>query len=338
VALAPWLLLSLTTASARTSRRDVEATRSYLEAESVFFRALASNAHRGVVAGEELATRLAAECPGVATGSGAVAGSEPRSRVKVFEKLRSEMVYAVILAFVSPDLATYRHVANTLAHLHWSSRRLTAAVHMLAKEGAGALVEPPDLCGDFREWAASGYTRLPPKTARFLAEAHITIGERGPDLQERVESMLKRYEGPRERSLRRRLDRLRGRISRTVSADLVPVLRKVERVLGLHVGLEERSGGLLIPAPASVVASGGERLAEFYRGRAVAAQSGCLACHRIGEDGNLGPGPDLTHIRSRLTGVQIAHARINPKAPMPSFRNLPKARFEALVEFLSLLR
>lgn len=76
---------------------------------------------------------------------------------------------------------------------------------------------------------------------------------------------------------------------------------------------------------------------EFYAGRRVAAQSGCLACHRIGEYGNSGPGPDLTHVGSKLTGTQIARALLNPKEPMPSFRHLPKAKFNALVEFLSLL-
>ena len=37
-------------------------------------------------------------------------------------------------------------------------------------------------------------------------------------------------------------------------------------------------------------------VAEFERGKQIAAQSGCLACHKIGENGNDGPGPDLTDI------------------------------------------
>ena len=31
-------------------------------------------------------------------------------------------------------------------------------------------------------------------------------------------------------------------------------------------------------------------------GELVVGQSGCLACHVIGDNGNNGPGPDLTHI------------------------------------------
>jgi mono/diheme cytochrome c family protein len=94
----------------------------------------------------------------------------------------------------------------------------------------------------------------------------------------------------------------------------------------------------IIAEPPPTVAHGGSaKLSQFQFGRSVAAQSGCLACHRIGEAGNAGPGPDLTHVGSRLSPTGIERAIINPTAPMPSFRNLPKAKLKALVTFLSLL-
>ena len=41
-------------------------------------------------------------------------------------------------------------------------------------------------------------------------------------------------------------------------------------------------------------------VAEQYEpGKLVVAQSGCLACHKIGHNGNDGPGPDLTEHRRR---------------------------------------
>src|SRR5207245_8159458 len=97
--------------------------------------------------------------------------------------------------------------------------------------------------------------------------------------------------------------------------------------------------GLITPEPPqAVVQPGGEAPAQFVLGRTVVAQSGCLACHRIGEAGNAGPGPDLTHIGSMRSAVALESAIINPTAPMPSFRHLPKAKLKALVTFLSLLR
>jgi menaquinol-cytochrome c reductase cytochrome b/c subunit len=95
---------------------------------------------------------------------------------------------------------------------------------------------------------------------------------------------------------------------------------------------------LTVEAPPAAVRAGGERLAEFKIGRTVAAQSGCLACHRIGDAGNSGPGPDLTHVGSLLTSAGITRAILNPTAPMPSFSRTPAAKLHALVIFLSLLR
>src|ERR1035441_8778488 len=75
--------------------------------------------------------------------------------------------------------------------------------------------------------------------------------------------------------------------------------------------------------PKAVLQAGGKTLAEYEAGKDVVAQSGCEACHKIGENGNAGPGPDLTHIASRLPAQGIARTLVNPTAPMPSFKNLP---------------
>jgi len=93
-----------------------------------------------------------------------------------------------------------------------------------------------------------------------------------------------------------------------------------------------------VATPAPVKQAGGATLAEFEAGKKIVAQSGCLACHKIGENGNAGPGPDLTHIASRLKSQGIARTLVNPTAPMPSFKNLPPQKFKSVVAFLSLLK
>ncbi|MEA2299785.1 MAG: menaquinol-cytochrome c reductase cytochrome b/c subunit [Solirubrobacteraceae bacterium] len=90
--------------------------------------------------------------------------------------------------------------------------------------------------------------------------------------------------------------------------------------------------------PANVLALGPKTVAEFEQGKSVAAQSGCEACHKFGENGNTGPGPPLTHIGSRIFAPAIARTLVNPTAPMPSYTNLPPAKFNALVTFLSNLQ
>jgi menaquinol-cytochrome c reductase cytochrome b/c subunit len=77
---------------------------------------------------------------------------------------------------------------------------------------------------------------------------------------------------------------------------------------------------------------------QFEKGKLVAAQSGCLACHKIGENGNDGPGPHLTTIGATLDRGAIRRTLENPTAPMPSFRGLPADKKNALVDFLASLK
>ncbi len=92
------------------------------------------------------------------------------------------------------------------------------------------------------------------------------------------------------------------------------------------------------PTPPRLTAAGGEMLVSFEAGKQVAAQSGCLACHQFGENGNSGPGPELSDIGGRLPRAAIERTLINPTAPMPSYRTLPNEKFDALVVFLSQLK
>jgi menaquinol-cytochrome c reductase cytochrome b/c subunit len=85
----------------------------------------------------------------------------------------------------------------------------------------------------------------------------------------------------------------------------------------------------------------GAALAEFNAGKLVVGQSGCLACHKIGENGNDGPGPKLTHVARDVPQNAIAQTLRNPTAPMPSFKRLATEqpqKFKALVFFLGQLK
>ncbi len=96
-----------------------------------------------------------------------------------------------------------------------------------------------------------------------------------------------------------------------------------------------------IKPPRNVVAQGPAAVTTFLKGQQVVAQSGCGACHKFGENGNAGPGPDLTKIGARLPRQAIERTLVNPTAPMPSFRGLQASsppQFDQMVAFLSSLR
>jgi ubiquinol-cytochrome c reductase cytochrome b subunit/menaquinol-cytochrome c reductase cytochrome b/c subunit len=90
--------------------------------------------------------------------------------------------------------------------------------------------------------------------------------------------------------------------------------------------------------PANLTAS---QKATFVAGELVVGQSGCLACHTLGSNGNNGPGPPLTQEGLKNRPESIASTLINPTAPMPSFKGLEQSspkKFNDLVQFLSLLQ
>jgi mono/diheme cytochrome c family protein len=135
------------------------------------------------------------------------------------------------------------------------------------------------------------------------------------------------------------LRELREARKRRCPADKPDLLMKADGAFVCVAALPSGGqSGVGIPVPPGLRARGKAVVAQFNEGRQVVAQSGCEACHKIGENGNNGPGPELTHVASRLPRQAIARTLVNPTAPMPSFQNLPPKKFEAVVYFLSQLR
>jgi menaquinol-cytochrome c reductase cytochrome b/c subunit len=75
---------------------------------------------------------------------------------------------------------------------------------------------------------------------------------------------------------------------------------------------------------------------QYEEGKLVAAQSGCLACHKFGHNGNE-LGPELTDIATKLPKAAILRTLENPTAPMPSYADMDEEKKAALVDFLAQL-
>jgi len=74
---------------------------------------------------------------------------------------------------------------------------------------------------------------------------------------------------------------------------------------------------------------------QYQAGKELVAESGCLACHKLGENGNDGPGPELTHIGQRIPrGAIIRSVEIGPGI-MPSFREFSQKKLNELADFLA---
>ena len=76
---------------------------------------------------------------------------------------------------------------------------------------------------------------------------------------------------------------------------------------------------------------------QYEAGKEVVASSGCLACHKIGENGNT-LAPNLTDIGAKLPAPAIARTvQVGPSF-MPSYADLPQDKFNDLILFLSSLK
>jgi menaquinol-cytochrome c reductase cytochrome b/c subunit len=79
---------------------------------------------------------------------------------------------------------------------------------------------------------------------------------------------------------------------------------------------------------------------QYEEGKEITASSGCLGCHKIGENGNT-LGPNLTEIGARLGKDAIARTLMNPTSPMPSYASLRQdnpEQFNKLVEYVASLK
>lgn len=77
---------------------------------------------------------------------------------------------------------------------------------------------------------------------------------------------------------------------------------------------------------------------QYEEGKAIVAQSGCLACHAIGENGaHGGLGPDLTEIGTKIPRAAIKQSLEIGPGIMPSFRGLGQEDLDAVADYLASL-
>lgn len=227
-------LLTPSAAGARVD--DVAATRAYLRAVDAYERAVDREATVGEATITARASQIAGDCPSALTYA-------PRD--EAFGEIGEEIGATLAISYwvEAPTLrAPALRLVGELAHLRWSNRRITRLVHAeAAEERASTTVVPPDVCADIAGWKGSAYATLPPDAMRFIAqlraiEALSLAGFTEFTAESReavIERLLRRFEGPRERSQARRLERLRARVDARAEAVEVAARKKLAAALGV---------------------------------------------------------------------------------------------------------
>lgn len=166
------LAMAPTTALAGPKARNIAATKAYIQADYALVHTARINMKTGEAALEELQSKLGAECPMAAAAS-------PENEAA--EHLSNEVIGAMSTAFIRADVQAVGDFATAVGPLHWSNQELTRkASSYAAKLKALTVLEMPNVCGDVKAWAGSGYRTLPASTTQFdqqFSSEDVGIGE-----------------------------------------------------------------------------------------------------------------------------------------------------------------
>ena len=151
----PLVLLALATAPspALASSRDVAATHTAIVAGYALARAGVATINVAQAKIESFDRKLAAECPGVGSGTPENEASQPMSH---------EVAVALWSIAYGSAAGPIKRFATAMRPLRWTSARINrVARNLVANLTALATIPLPDLCGDVRAWKASGFTTIP---------------------------------------------------------------------------------------------------------------------------------------------------------------------------------
>jgi hypothetical protein len=188
--------------AALAKQGNVAATQALARATDTLVRAARPDIGRGLAAVKSYANQIAAQCPGVATGS-------PQDHDS--EQLDNEVVGAMTTVGYHTAAAPIAAFAGTVKRLRWSDHRLTHAVRTFATKLEGlSTLATPDLCGDIGGWVSSGYATLPASTIQFNQRysAVDTEAEEVP----LIVNLAMPYASPSDFSVLRRVERFEARL------------------------------------------------------------------------------------------------------------------------------
>jgi hypothetical protein len=181
-------------ARALAAPEDVASTHAYVVAAYTALHAVVSKWSTIEAGIHKLDQRFEAECPKVGAGS-------PQSEEE--QKLSSEVAGALWATGYRTDAAIVRKFVKAVRRLRWSN----PAINRSARKFTTGLLEMtqlsiPDLCGDVRTWAASGYKAVPADVVSY--DQHVEAIE----VKEIPRKLLRPYVQPGDRQLVSRVERL----------------------------------------------------------------------------------------------------------------------------------
>jgi hypothetical protein len=198
LAAAAWFAAGPTAALAGST--DVATTQAYVQADYALMRVAGAHLATSEAAPLAVLSQVRRECPRAAAES----PQDPEST-----QLSDEVIGAMVIGAGRPDLQASRTFIRTIADLRWSNRRLTKAIRTYTGELKTLMsLSAPNLCGDVKAWAASGFHTLPASTVAFVSKfmpAWVGLGY--------LPAQLARYESSTTKALAGRAKQLEEQLT-----------------------------------------------------------------------------------------------------------------------------
>lgn len=138
----------------------------YLQAFYRYERATAPSTPAPAAALRSLVRSIEATCPGVLAGAKHAPNHNELLEIEA-EELQLALMLSLGAAAVRAAPASASDFARAVASVHWTNPEYAIAFRAAAKVlTVGSAVHRPEICGEARTWAASGYKTLP----------HATVG------------------------------------------------------------------------------------------------------------------------------------------------------------------
>jgi hypothetical protein len=209
---------------------NVAATRAYLQASYVYERSAQHWVEAMVDAIEARASELAKGCPSSLTYA-------PRDGA--FGELGGEVGSSLWFAGTVPVRSMLLRLAGSIDRLTWSDRKLTGLVHAEAtSEQMIVRLSTPNICAQIEAWRSSAYAVLSAEAEDYLKslsiiESKSTVGPSEKPREVVIRRMLRRYEGPSERRLAERVEKLEERTEKHLDTVVLAAKRRLATVLGV---------------------------------------------------------------------------------------------------------
>lgn len=210
--------------AARASAVDVSSTHALIADYDAMIRARQAALAPGAAAVNRYVAAIGHGCQGVLARAPMI-GAEAQA-------LGGEVSGAVGLQLLAPARPALLAFVRAVGSLLWSDPAVARAVGSFAGAVLGyARLATPDVCGDLRAWAASGYRTLPGTTRAFNANVSADANQQASAIPAHA---LARYVTSADATVAAQSAQRATAYQRAVSAEALPPLNRLLLVLGVH--------------------------------------------------------------------------------------------------------